>query len=124
MVLRNDLKKEQTMDIIEFTVPYGDEELTFKLHPMKRKAAMRNVHVFLGALRSNNLDITTVDFDVLEKISNDLFAKGFVVLTNGDSKEITDHSDFFYDKVDVWYSAITEGIKANCKDFFSRSETN
>lgn len=112
------------MDIIEFEVPWGDETLKFKLQPLKRKVAMKTVHVFLGSLRAANLDITYINYDVLENISNALFIKGFVVLPNGDSKELTDVADFFFDKIDVWYSAITEAIKANSPDFFSRSEKN
>jgi hypothetical protein len=109
------------MDTVDFVIDFDDKQATFRLQPLKRKTAMMVSHKFIGEIQKANGNITLVDFDILDGISEELFKRAFIEI-DGEAKELKDISDFFADKIDIWYQAIGEGIRANCPDLFTRLE--
>jgi hypothetical protein len=103
----------------EITLDLDGVEIKIRINLLKKKACMRLVHQFVGALQKSNGQITQVDFDFLDDISSQLF-KGAFVLKGTDSQELDD--DFWADKLDLWYDALAKALEMNAPDFFQRME--
>ena len=109
------------LDYIDMTLPFDGSEIKFRLLPLKRKKAMLVAHKFIGHLQEKDGNITMIPFEVLDEIAQSLFTKSFINTDEG-PKEIKDYSEFFEDKIDLFYQAIGEGIRVNCPDLFTRLE--
>jgi hypothetical protein len=107
-------------EFCEFELDLDGEKVEFKLQLLNKKTCTKLIYDYMALMAKMNETGELPSFDELNRFACPIFAKGFAIY-QGDGTELT-NLEFFFDKPDLLFQAVKEGMRGNAPKLFFRLE--